>query len=82
MTEMVIGVGLAVLFIGGSLVLPRIIRSILMWFQQPPQKNTLIVTLGVWTGENGNGLSASSIRTLAANISKSIYYEVFPKVSF
>ena len=84
MNEMVVGVGLAVLFVGG-LVVPRIIRSIRTKFHQPdtPQKNTLIITLGFWTGapdENGSGSSLT--QTLAASISKCIYNDVFVKVSF
>ena len=91
---MVVGVGLAVLCIGG-LVVPRIVRCIRTKFNcssacpgpDNPQKNTLIVTLGFWPGasdENGSGFvdKANGLtQTLAVNISKSIYNEVI-RVSF
>jgi hypothetical protein len=95
---MVVDVGLAVLFIGAGLAVPWIVRCIRTKFSGgggtcKPQKNTLIVTLGFWTGasdENASGsvgdkasgtAAALLNQTLAANISKNIFKEVF-EVSF
>lgn len=87
---MVIGVGLAVLCIGGLLV-PRIVRYISAKFHSSceptnPQKSTLIVTLGFWPGASDTENGRSSVddgltRTLAASISESIYEEIANKVS-